>query len=748
MGLEYKEGDIVLENWKLIKLLGQGSYGKVYEAHREDFGITYKAAIKIISVPSNESEIQNVQAEGMDDASMTDYFRGMVETIVSEFGLMSRLKGTANIVSYEDHAVVPHKNGIGWDILIRMELLTPMLDYMSRHQMMRRDIIQLGMDLCRGLELCQKYNIIHRDIKPGNIFISEAGDYKLGDFGVARTLEKTTGGLSKKGTYTYMAPEVYREEPYGSTVDIYSLGIVMYRLLNNNRAPFLPQPPAGISYSDREKSLVRRISGEPLPSPANADGRLAEIVLKACAYDPKDRYSSPVQMRQELEAILYKQAEDKIVNRGQDPILVSKTDFRTVTSSSEDETVCVQEPPKPHQKEIATSADDGEETIVEYNQTPPEKKKKKFGSGIFIVAAIIFIGVALLFTLPRHSEKREQETLEAPSSIPVETMATETKEVAVAETELPETLPTEAEIETEPFTTEQEDIRWKANILKKDNLGSNWDNAPVYGSAIQRKQIVSVTFLDSVPMATSTSWDVSEAGDGSVLAWVNGDGQHYDLFIGAEGGINGVRASQELFANYTSLEQIHFNDCFHTEQTESMERMFYSCTSLTNLDLSSLETSNVTEMNCMFERCYNLQKLDLSTFDTSKVTNMAAMFADCWSLTELDLHTFDTSNVLAMHYMFFKCESLETLDLQNFDTGAVEKMANMFENCTSLKDLDISSFDTSSVRLFQGMFLNCPNLADINLSHFDTSKAKSFYYFMDEGREANGKPWQDMFKKS
>lgn len=748
MGQEYQEGDIVLENWKLVKLLGQGSYGKVYEACREDFGITYKAAIKIISVPSNESEIQNAQAEGMDDASMTDYFRGMVETIVSEFGLMSRLKGTANIVSYEDHAVVPHKNGIGWDIFIRMELLTPMLDYMSQHQMTRRDIIQLGMDLCRGLELCQKYNIIHRDIKPGNIFISEAGDYKLGDFGVARTLEKTTGGLSKKGTYTYMAPEVYREEPYGSTVDIYSLGIVMYRLLNNNRAPFLPQPPAGISYSDREKSLVRRISGEPLPSPANADGRLAEIVLKACAYDPKDRYSSPVQMRLELEAILYEQAEDKIVNRGQNPILVSKTDFQTVTASSEDETVCVQEPPKPHQKEIAVPVDDGEETIVEYNQMSPEKKEKKVGSGFFIVAAVIIIGVALLFTLARHLEKSRQEALEVPSSIPAETVTTETKKVEVAETELPEALSTESEIGTEPLTTEQEDTRWETNILRKDSLGSNMDNASVYGSAIQRKQIVSVTFLDSVPMATSTSWDVSEACDGSVLAWVNGDGQYYDLFIGAEGGINGVRASQELFANYSSLEQIHFNDCFHTEQAESMERMFYSCNSLTNLDLSSLETSNVTKMNSMLERCYNLQKLDVSTFITSKVINMAAMFADCWSLTELDLHNFDTSNVSAMHYMFFKCQSLETLDLQTFDTSAVEEMASMFENCTSLKVLNIGNFDTSSVQQFQKMFLNCPNLVDLDVSHFNTSKAEKSYNFMDEGKEVNGRPWQEVFHKS
>ena len=107
------------------------------------------------------------------------------------------------------------------------------------------------------------------------------------------------------GTPTYMAPEVYKKEKYGSTVDLYSLGIVLYRLLNNNRTPFLPLPPEPISYEMRERALDRRINGEPLPPPVNAEGGIAEIVLKACAYDPNKRYSNPLQMRQELEAIRF-----------------------------------------------------------------------------------------------------------------------------------------------------------------------------------------------------------------------------------------------------------------------------------------------------------------------------------------------------------------------------------------------------------------------------------------------------------
>lgn len=305
----YKQYEPIFGWWKITRLIGEGSYGKVFEVEREDFGVTYKAALKAITVPANPGELLSAQASGMDEASVRTYFGSFVQELVKEFAIMSKLKGNSNIVSYENHQVIEHRDQIGWDILIQMELLTPLNQYTSTHMVTLQDVIKLGIDLCKALELCQKYNIIHRDVKPENIFISEAGNFKLGDFGIARTVEKTTSGLSKKGTYLYMAPEVYKGEPYGSTVDIYSLGIVLYRLLNGNRTPFLPAAPAPITHDDQENALAKRFSGVPLPPPSHAQGRLSEIVLKACAYDPKERYSSPMQMRQELEAILYNREE-------------------------------------------------------------------------------------------------------------------------------------------------------------------------------------------------------------------------------------------------------------------------------------------------------------------------------------------------------------------------------------------------------------------------------------------------------
>ena len=329
----YRPGAQVLGDWNIVSCLGEGSYGKVFEIERSEFGQTYRAALRVITVPQSSAEVRSVISEGMSVSQAEAYFHGIVEELMHEFSIMFKLKGTANVVSCEDLRVLEHPDGIGWDILIRMELLHPLLPYVYQHPMARRDIIRLGIDICKALELCQRYNIIHRDIKPENIFISDNGDYKLGDFGIARTIERTTSGLSKKGTYSYMAPEVYAGREYGFSVDTYSLGLVLYRMLNKNRGPFLPQPPEAITYDNREQALARRVSGEPLPRPFYGEGRLGEIVLKACAFDPKDRYSSPQQLRQELEAISYEAQDAALIYPNGDELQIDPSCYASGKSS-------------------------------------------------------------------------------------------------------------------------------------------------------------------------------------------------------------------------------------------------------------------------------------------------------------------------------------------------------------------------------------------------------------------------------
>ena len=404
--MEYSVDAAVLDGWNITRLLGEGSYGKVFEIERSEFGQTYRAALKVITVPQSSAEVRSVISEGMSVSQAEAYFHGIVEELMHEFSIMFKLKGTANVVSCEDLRVLEHPDGIGWDILIRMELLHPLLPYVYEHPMARRDIIRLGIDICKALELCQRYNIIHRDIKPENIFISDNGDYKLGDFGIARTIERTTSGLSKKGTYSYMAPEVYAGREYGFSVDTYSLGLVLYRMLNKNRGPFLPQPPEAITFSSREQALARRMSGEPLPRPFYGEGRLGEIVLKACAFDPKDRYSSPQQLRQELEAILYTQTDAAVIYPDGDELTMDRESyasaryaaaFGTSTSKSASATQGVFTGDY-HTKAEATSE---ERTQSAFGSEEPKgagtkKKRKKIGRLIIgIVAAALLVPVVL-----------------------------------------------------------------------------------------------------------------------------------------------------------------------------------------------------------------------------------------------------------------------------------------------------------------------------------------------------------------
>ena len=303
----YKKYEPFFGGWYLKRFIGEGGFAKVFEIVRNDFGKEYVSALKIITVSKTKSEINTLRSEGMTDEDIREYLRGIVEDTVREIQLMYELKGNGNIVGYEDHAVMEHEDGMGWDILIKMEYLTSLSSYIRQNKgrLAKRDVVKLGIDICKALESCQKYSVIHRDIKADNIFVAKSGDFKLGDFGIARVIERKDQTLSKKGTSAYMAPEVYKGQTYTSAVDIYSLEMVLYRLLNNNRGPFLPEYPKSMSLDDRDRALMMRMSGEKFPKPSQAGrSRLTEIVLKACAYSPEERYSSPGFMRQELEAIL------------------------------------------------------------------------------------------------------------------------------------------------------------------------------------------------------------------------------------------------------------------------------------------------------------------------------------------------------------------------------------------------------------------------------------------------------------
>ena len=273
--------------WSTTALLGRGGFGAVYEIERDNFGSVEQAAMKVITIPQNDSDIQELYADGYTVESVSERYTEHMKSIVHEYSMMARLKGCANVVYCDDVYQQRHDDGVGWDIFIRMELLTPLPKALAA-EYDEAAAIRLGADLANALRVCQGQKIIHRDIKPQNIFVSADGTCKLGDFGIAKVTERTMSG-TKIGTYKYMAPEVYHDAPYGAAADVYSLGMVLYWLMNERRAPFMPLPPAIPTHEQEEQAKARRFAGEPLPPPKHGSAALKALVLRCCAYDPADR---------------------------------------------------------------------------------------------------------------------------------------------------------------------------------------------------------------------------------------------------------------------------------------------------------------------------------------------------------------------------------------------------------------------------------------------------------------------------
>ncbi|MGO5113765.1 protein kinase domain-containing protein [Candidatus Avoscillospira sp. LCP25S3_F1] len=302
---DIREFEPLWGEWNTVRLLGQGSYGKVYLMQKTELGNQYLAAVKHISLPSQPGEQESLYAEGIvsDESSLQEYYTQVLNTLLTEINVNYRLKGNTNIVSYEAHTILPKVHEPGYDIFIKMELLTSLSEQIAKQPIRLWDVLKLGEDICRALELLRRERVLHRDIKPGNIFVNSAGDYKLGDFGVAKSMEHTISGMSVKGTFGYMAPEVANGEEGDYRVDLYSFGLVLYRLLNCNRAPFLPLPPTPVSYeSNANAQQIRLQNKAPLPAPVMADRQLSKIILKACAYRPEDRWETAAQMGEALAA--------------------------------------------------------------------------------------------------------------------------------------------------------------------------------------------------------------------------------------------------------------------------------------------------------------------------------------------------------------------------------------------------------------------------------------------------------------
>lgn len=384
-------------DWHIVQLIGRGGFGSVYEIERDVLGTIEKAALKIITIPKSENDIEDLISDGYDRESLANRFENYLKDIVQEYLLMVEMKGYSNIVNCYDLKYTAHEDGIGWDIAIRMELLTPLTKGLGQ-TISEQEAIKLGVDICNALVLCKKRNIIHRDIKPQNIFISSHGQYKLGDFGIAKVSERVTVG-TKTGTYKYMAPEVYNNQPYGISSDIYSLGMVLYWMMNEKRGPFLPLPPKVPTAYMEDEAQRKRFGGDSVPEPINGSPEFKRIILKACEYDVNRRYGDPQELLNDLKLILID--EEQTVYEPQSDNKVDTVDTNVTKTEIKD----------PIDDNTKKEADYKEEQIE--GESEAEKHTNRLATKKLIIAAVLMVAV-LFGIIALVWPKAEKKSIHSP----------------------------------------------------------------------------------------------------------------------------------------------------------------------------------------------------------------------------------------------------------------------------------------------------------------------------------------------
>ena len=409
----------VWPQWELVEPIGKGGYGVVYRAKHEDpiLGVTY-AAIKVLETPTRD-DVQSMNEDECTKEEINAYFEGQVRDCTKEIVLMQKVKHEPNFVSIEDWAIEKRDNdGVNrWYILIRMELLQP-LKKVPLAGLKEDDVIQLGIDMCQALNVCSKHKIIHRDIKPGNIFIDEQGVYKLGDFGISKMMLDARQELSSRFSPLYVAPEVislqFRDADFetAAKADLYSLGLVLYWLANNRKLPFVSE------CGDRE-AVERRLSGEPLPAPVNASEPLQQVILKACNFEQNDRYANAEELLKDLIAV-----------REHRPVTAGKVQQRkNVLPPAQDLSETI--PAKVMTKN--QSAPGYYSGVSLKSDRKPERKNKGIAVGIGALAlvAVLAVGGALLL-----GKQKDEPTQQAP------VVATTVNAPANTETSVPTGVPT------------------------------------------------------------------------------------------------------------------------------------------------------------------------------------------------------------------------------------------------------------------------------------------------------------------
>lgn len=266
-------------------------------AIREDTDKKY--IIKIISIPASQAQMDALLLAGAykDPSDAMEYFRRQGEDVLKEAQLLKDLSKLNGFLSYEGWQMEPiQRYRLGYEVYLTGSYKRSLERYIRHHAMTHLEAINLGLDMCSALSVCRQAGHLYVDLKPGNIFLSDKKEYRIGDLGFLALDSLRYTALPEKYVSSYTPPELY--DPMATvdlTVDTYALGMILYQLYNDGHLPFQGQAPA-----------------EALPAPVQADYELAEIILKAIHPDPAQRYQDPAEFGKALASYMQRNSVNDV----------------------------------------------------------------------------------------------------------------------------------------------------------------------------------------------------------------------------------------------------------------------------------------------------------------------------------------------------------------------------------------------------------------------------------------------------
>ena len=290
--------------WFLNNELGRGSEATVFEIVSDDEeGRKSRAALKYLHIPSSEATKKELLEMMPDKESVQNWCNTRLDWIREEIDFLSQNKNQHNLVGCKDYMIVknPGSEDIGWDVLILMDYLFPVYDFLRRENASQLDVINLWKDIANALVCCERQDKVVIDINPRRIYISEQGIYKLSYFEV---FFREYYFMNRIGHMPFLAPEILQHDTFDNRISYYSLGLTVYYYLNGRRFPFMPPHHERINHYDVEAAYERRYQGEKIPPIPYVSEKVNKVLLKSLEYKPEDRYGSAAVLLSAIQIIL------------------------------------------------------------------------------------------------------------------------------------------------------------------------------------------------------------------------------------------------------------------------------------------------------------------------------------------------------------------------------------------------------------------------------------------------------------